>query len=153
MTSIPTVSAAFGCSPLARVRSPQRDRKSQTWNPMTMTSTDIAIGPWLRNMLAIQPMTGISRSSLGGLNGAKNPALSGELRETIVYRYAVRPPAAMLMIVPLMIWSALTEMDSQAWTNDTRTAARTARISARTSAGVNPKKNDGSAGMSGARID
>ena len=35
------------------------------------------------------------------------------------------------MIVPLMIWSALTEIDNQAWTSDTMTPDRTARGSVR----------------------
>ena len=39
MTSMPTVSAALGCSPTARVRRPQRDRKSMIWMKITMTIT------------------------------------------------------------------------------------------------------------------
>ncbi len=49
------------------------------------------------------------------------------------------PNAAMLMIVPLMIWSALTEIDNQAWTSDTTTPARIASTSATSSVGVTPK--------------
>jgi hypothetical protein len=45
MTSMPTVSAALGCSPTALVLRPQRDRNSQTWRPTTMTIVVIAIGP------------------------------------------------------------------------------------------------------------
>ena len=55
------------------------------------------------------------------------------------------------MIVPLMIWSARTEIDSQAWSRATRTADRTATTKAMRSAGVTPKNGDGSAGRSGAR--
>ena len=71
MTSMPTVSAAFGCSPTARDRRPQRDRNSQIWNPMTMKITEIVIGPWLRNIARIQPMTGRSVSCVGGTHGGK----------------------------------------------------------------------------------
>ena len=49
------------------------------------------------------------------------------------------PNAAMLMIVPLMIWSARTDIDSHACTSDTRTPARIAKISAMRSAGLAPK--------------
>ena len=45
----------------------------------------------------------------------------------------------MLMIVPLMIWSALTEIDSQAWTSETRRRAGPPATSATSSAGVMPK--------------
>ena len=61
------------------------------------------------------------------------------------------PNAAMLMIVPLMIWSALTEIDNQAWTSETRTPARSAQRSAPTSAGEAPKKGDGSEPRTGTR--
>ncbi len=68
MTLMPTVSAALGCSPTARVRRPQRDRNSSTCITSTMTMTDIVIGPCSRNMLKIQPMTGMLVSSVGGWN-------------------------------------------------------------------------------------
>jgi hypothetical protein len=58
----------------------------------------------------------------------------------------------MLMIVPLMIWSARTEMESQAWSRAMATEDRIARTKAMTSAGVRPKNADGSAGSSGARM-
>ena len=45
MTLIPTVSAARGCSPTARVRRPQRDRNSMIWIPITKKMTDVVIGP------------------------------------------------------------------------------------------------------------
>ena len=51
----------------------------------------------------------------------------------------------MLMIVPLMIWSARTEMDSQAWTAEKRRPVRRAASTPMTIAGVAPKRNDGSA--------
>ena len=57
----------------------------------------------------------------------------------------------MLMIVPLMIWSALTEIDSQAWTNDTTTADRRAHSSAATRAGDAPKNGPGSEPRTGVR--
>ncbi len=55
------------------------------------------------------------------------------------------------MIVPLMIWSARTEIDNQACSRATATDDRTARTNAIRRAGVTPKKGDGSAGRSGAR--
>src|SRR3954471_7820892 len=149
---MPTVSAAFGCSPTALERSPQRERNSHIWKPMTMTIRDIPIGPWLRNIAISQPITGRSVSAFGGRNGRKLPAPPGDVLETIVYRYAVRPPAAMLMIVPLMIWSALTEMLNQAWRRETSTAEATAIAKAMRSTGVIPKKALGSDGNIGARI-
>jgi len=44
----------------------------------TMTMTDIAIGPWFRNMLRIQPITGISESCAGGRNWVNAPAPFGD---------------------------------------------------------------------------
>src|SRR5215212_4182386 len=44
----------------------------------------------------------------------------------------------MLMIVPLMIWSARTEIDNQAWSAEIRTPARIAASSAKASVGVIP---------------
>ncbi len=93
-------------------------------------------------------------SSFGGRNGEKLPAPAGDVLDTTVYRYAVKPPAAMLMIVPLMIWSALTEMLSHAWSErheDSGTPPRS--TNARRSAGVIPKNADASAGIIGARTD
>src|SRR4051812_12931655 len=119
---------------------------------MTTTMSDIPIGPWLRNIANSQPMTGRSVSSFGGRNGEKLPAPAGDVLDTTVYRYAVRPPAAMLMIVPLMIWSALTEILSQAWRSETSTADATAIAKAMRSTGVIPKKALGSDGNIGARI-
>ena len=37
---MPTVSAARGCSPTARLRRPQRVRNSAIWKTMTMTISD-----------------------------------------------------------------------------------------------------------------
>ena len=45
----------------------------------------------------------------------------------------------MLITVPLMIWSARTEMDSQAWSADTSIPASIAAMTPMTSAGVAPK--------------
>ena len=75
---MPTVSAARGCSPTARVRRPQRDRNSQIWVPTMITIADIAIGPWLRNIAKIQPTTGRSVSTAGGVKAAKLPAPAGD---------------------------------------------------------------------------
>ena len=61
------------------------------------------------------------------------------------------PNAAMLMIVPLMIWSAFTDIDSQAWTADTRTPASSASARAPISAGEAPKSGPGSVPSTGAR--
>src|SRR3954465_1318860 len=119
---------------------------------MTMTMRDMPIGPWFRNIAIRHATTGRSVSAFGGRNGRKLPAPAGEVLETIVYRYAVRPPAAMLMIVPLMIWSALTEMLSQAWRRETSTADATAIAKAMRSTGAIPKKALGSDGNIGARI-
>src|SRR5437867_13316587 len=55
---MPTASAAFGCSPTARVRSPHFVRKSASWSAITMKRTLIAIGPWSRNITRIGPMSG-----------------------------------------------------------------------------------------------
>jgi len=52
----------------------------------------------------------------------------------------------MLMIVPLMIWSARTVMLSHAWSADTRTPAAIATTTPTTSAGVAPKNHVGSDG-------
>ena len=48
------------------------------------------------------------------------------------------------MIVPLMIWSARTEIDSQAWTSETSTPASSARTSATMSAGDGAEDRPGS---------
>ena len=75
---MPTVSAALGCSPTARVRRPQRERNSRTWKITTSTMTDMAIGPWLRNIARTQPTTGRSVTAFGGKNALKLPAPSGD---------------------------------------------------------------------------
>ena len=54
------------------------------------------------------------------------------------------------MIVPLMIWSARTVIDNQAWTSEMSSAVSRAATRAINSAGVIPKIGDGSAGRSGA---
>ncbi len=56
----------------------------------------------------------------------------------------MKPNAAMLMIVPAMIWLARTEIDIQAWRNETPTAARRAAAREMRRAGVNPKIGVGS---------
>ncbi len=66
-------------------------------------------------------------------------------------RYPVIPNAAMLMIVPLMIWSARTEIDNQACTSETRTPASSASRSATTSVVDAPKTGHGSVPSTGAR--
>ncbi len=55
-TLIPTVSAALGCSPTARVRSPQRVRKRMKFDTITRMIANQAIG-CCSNIL---PNTGIS---------------------------------------------------------------------------------------------
>ena len=75
---MPTVSAARGCSPTARVRRPQRLRNSQICAPTMITSVDIAIGPRLRNIANTQPTTGRSVSQAGGTKAAKLPAPAGD---------------------------------------------------------------------------
>ena len=50
------------------------------------------------------------------------------------------------MIVPLMIWSARTDIDSQAWKAEITTATSTAATSPTISAGVAPKTDPGSPG-------
>ena len=79
MTSMPTVSAARGCSPTARLRSPQRVRNSAIWNAMTMTMSEMVIGPWPRIVSMSQPTPGRSVNAFGGLNALNWPAPSGEL--------------------------------------------------------------------------
>ena len=86
MTSMPTVSAAFGCSPTARVRRPQRERNSKIWRTTTNKISDIEIGPWLKNIPNSQPMTGRSVRAVGGVNGENAPALVGELLAMIELR-------------------------------------------------------------------
>jgi len=54
------------------------------WAMTIRTSTDIVIGPWLRNIPRMVPMTGRSVIPWGSLNAVKLPALVGELFETIV---------------------------------------------------------------------
>ena len=51
----------------------------------------------------------------------------------------------MLMIVPLMIWSARSEIESQAWRAEIRSATPSAAISAMTSGMVIPKTSVGAA--------
>ena len=67
---MPTVSAALGCSPTARVRRPQRDRNSSTCRTMTMMTVAMAIGPWSRTACSSQPTTGrlvtLPRQAEGG---------------------------------------------------------------------------------------
>ena len=48
---MPTVSAARGCSPTARVRRPQRDRNRRIWKTITMNSSEIVIGPWAKSVV------------------------------------------------------------------------------------------------------
>ena len=42
------------------------------------TMTDIAIGPWFRNIAKIQPTTGRFTSASGGVKAAKLPAPAGD---------------------------------------------------------------------------
>ena len=80
MTSTPTVSAARGCSPTARVRRPHRDRNRRTCRTMTKTITDIVIGPCSKNISISQPMTGMSTTS-GGRRKVENvPAPEARVR-------------------------------------------------------------------------
>ena len=95
---MPTVSAAFGCSPTARVRRPQRDRKRKTWNTMTMTIRLIEIGPWFRIAPMSHPMIGRLTTASGRQSepaacrgpqigrAAKLPAPCGEDGEISVLR-------------------------------------------------------------------
>ena len=72
---VSTVSAARGCSPTARVRRPQRERKRRTWRTMTRRITDIVMGGTARNVRNSQPTTGRSTRPAGGTKGWKVPAL------------------------------------------------------------------------------
>ncbi len=83
---MPTVSAAFGCSPTARVRRPQRDRNSRIWRAITNTINDIEIGPCAKNIPISQPTTGRSVSAAGGWKAENAPALVGELLAMIELR-------------------------------------------------------------------
>ena len=112
---------------------------------MTRTINDIPMGPWDRNMSKIQPTNGSSISSFGGRNCVNAPAPAGEPQESRLYRYPVMPKAAMLMIVPAMIWSARTDIDSQACRVATMRPERTARRSAAIRTGVIPKIRPGPA--------
>ena len=40
-----------GCSPTARLRRPQRERKRRIWNTIMMNSSEIVIGPWAKSVL------------------------------------------------------------------------------------------------------
>ena len=51
-----------------------------------MTMTDIVMGPWLRNMLKIQPTKGRSVSASGGVYGVNLPAESGAVRLMMMMR-------------------------------------------------------------------
>ena len=46
-----------------------------------MTSTDIVIGPWFRNMLKSQPTSGRLTRAAGGTNGRTRPRSVGEFLE------------------------------------------------------------------------
>ena len=70
MTSIPTVSAASGCSPTARVRRPQRERKSRICSTMTPISSASPIGPCPNRALNSQPMHRQLGERLGRLPAA-----------------------------------------------------------------------------------
>ena len=83
---MPTVSAARGCSPTARLRRPQRDRNSRIWNAITTTSSEIVMGPWARNVVNSQPTTGRSVRNAGGVQAVNWPAPSGELLASSVLR-------------------------------------------------------------------
>ena len=95
-------------------------------------------------MSKIQPTNGRSTSASGGSNRANDPAPAGELVEMRLYRYPVIPKAAILMIVPTMIWSARTEIDSHAWTAATTNPDRIASEECEDRAGVSPKIGPGS---------
>ena len=56
-TSMPTVSAAFGCSPTARTRRPHRVRNSATCTVAAMTYIRYTIRDWSKK---IGPMIGMS---------------------------------------------------------------------------------------------
>ena len=80
---MPTVSAACGCSPTARVRRPQRDRNSMIWRTITKMMTDIVIGPELRNIRKIQPTSGRSMSSAGELDRVERAGAAARLDQPI----------------------------------------------------------------------
>ena len=83
---MPTVSAARGCSPTARLRRPQRDRKSRIWKPMTTNSRLIVIGPWAKSVVKSQPTSGRSVRNAGGVQAVNAPAPVGELLASSVFR-------------------------------------------------------------------
>ena len=66
---MPTVSAARGCSPTARVRRPQRVRNSRICRTTTRMIAEIAIGPWSKTALMSQPTNGMSATSGGTSSG------------------------------------------------------------------------------------
>jgi hypothetical protein len=104
-TSIPAVSAAFGCSPTARTRRPQRVRNSPTW--ISATRPNIANTNTLF-VNRIGPRMGISDRIGRAMGGRRWGALSeGISVSTRADRKAVMPAAKMLMTKPAMIWSTL----------------------------------------------
>ena len=107
---MPTVSAAFGCSPTARVRRPQRERNSRTWRTIDEDDDRHRDRALVRNIVEdpaddrqVDQLVGRRRTAV------KLPAPSATLVEmSSCSGSRSRRRRAMLMIVPLMIWSART---------------------------------------------
>ena len=84
----------------------------------------IAMGPWLSRALTIGPSRGIAAIPLGTSKRGRVLVPDSPLVDTSSWlKNAVPPRARMLMTVPLMIWSALIEIDSQACRVDSSIAA------------------------------
>ena len=133
---MPTVSAALGCSPTDRVRRPQRDRKSITCRKITARIRLIAIGPWLNRRVDDRADERDRRDLVRHVEACGSVFVpdSPVVDTSSWLKNAVPPRARMLMTVPLMIWSALTVIDSQACSAensiDATIAAPIARIAA-----------------------
>src|SRR6516162_3069187 len=127
-TRMPTVSAATGCSPTARVRRPHRVRKSPTW---TSASTTYVMYRKTVESKKTGPMIGMSPSPgiftalkvFGLLSvSAYCPVMSA------LYRYPVRPRISVLRTTPSTTWStryAIANSASRIPTSDPASAPHT----------------------------
>ncbi len=87
----------------------------------------------------IGPMNGIAAMSFGTLSLGNVFVPDSPVVDTSSWlKNAVPPRARMLMTVPLMIWSALIVMDSQAWSSDSSIAETIAATIPRIAAAGTP---------------
>src|SRR6188472_1995846 len=108
---MPTVSAAWGCSPQERTRSPHDVWYIHSHERNTITYMAKWIGPPVK---MVSPTIGSFESSGRAIVGVVAPLLKPDGTITSVRRKDVRPRATRLMTTPATIWLIWNSIESQA---------------------------------------